>query len=59
MFAEWDKQCVQARQHDWALWEREQGNLELCIALQRRGLQFNPTDAALYSVRICSLLDEN
>jgi len=37
----------------WAKWEREQGNLQLCIALHQRGLELNPTDAALYQVRAC------
>ena len=33
----------------WALWEREQGNIDLCVSLHRRGLDLNPTDAALYT----------
>lgn len=34
----------------WAMWEKKQGNLMLCIELLRRGQAANPTDAALYQV---------
>jgi hypothetical protein len=34
----------------WALWERKAGRIDACMHLLQRGLEGNPTDAALYQV---------
>ena len=33
------------------MWERKQGNPELCVQLLQRGQSLNPTDPAIYQVR--------